>query len=242
MNELAYRTLLGGYALSFLDADERQAVDHHLRSCPDCAHELTELLAVKRRLDDGGVRLSFVAADTASLEAEGARIDDDLVLQRTLRQARAERSHRRRARTMVIAAASVAIFAAIGTAGVAIGDHVGRPAAAPPSTQVKGRTVTAQDAHTGTRLVATVFADSPSATFSRFDMRLTGEPHGGHCQLIAISVDGTEEVASSWTVPPHGTGPAGTHVTGSVAIPVNRLREIEVRTLGGQHVVGVDLS
>ena len=239
MNELAYRTLLGGYVLRILDSHEHQAVDEHLPSCEDCRRELAELSETTAHLDAAAKPFALEPAELAQLEADGAELESGLVLQRTLRQARIERRRSRRPRLAIVAAAIVLLFVSAATAGVAIGHHrAPRVAAAPTSGLVGGRTVVAQDPTTGTRIVATIFAD---AGFTRFDVHLTGEPRGGRCQLLAIATDGTRNVASSWAVPPNGTGPSGTHVTGSVAIPVSRLREIEVRTMDGHHVVGVDL-
>ena len=71
--------LLGAYVLGTLDAQERNEINRHVESCATCRAELMELEAVKDVLDE--------LPPEALLHGPP---DADLVLQRTLRQVRAE--------------------------------------------------------------------------------------------------------------------------------------------------------
>src|SRR3712207_2795847 len=70
---------LGALALGLLDADRTRAVEAHLSTCPACRRDLDDLQAVTELLGE--------VPPEALLEGPP---DSDLVLQRTLRQMRAE--------------------------------------------------------------------------------------------------------------------------------------------------------
>lgn len=243
MNEADYRMLLGGYVSNILDHDERTAVDAHLVGCVECQQELATL-------SDTSARLAHLARwrnplaegdenlpDVAQLEAEGARLENDLVLARTLQVVRSERSRSGRRRIVAIAAAVAVLLVGGGVTGALIEGQSSSPSvssAAVPG----GRTFTAHDAATGVGMTVTVIPQQIG--FSRLQARLTYEPANAHCQLIAVGRNGQREVASSWAVGPDGSGAAGTQVTGSVAIPAADIQRLEVRTLGGRHIVAVN--
>src|SRR2546421_431161 len=99
---------LGAYALGALDEAEARTVREHLADCPDCRREVEEFVELKPGRDQ--VRREALM--------DGPPGDADLLLQRTLRQARAETPTGRRARWPVtVAAAAVAAIAAAGLAG-----------------------------------------------------------------------------------------------------------------------------
>lgn len=239
MNESDYRTLLGGYVSNILDNDERTMVEAHLSDCADCRQELAGLSdAADRltRLARSGAGAREELPDIALLEAEGSRLHSDLVLTRTLRAVRSEQARRRRPRLVAAAATVAVLLVGGGVAGAVIEGR--NPQATSSTAQAPdGHTFTAHDATTGVHIRVTVTPQK--AGFSRLNARITDEPADAHCQLIAISDSGQREIASSWAVGQHGSGSAGTQVTGSVAIPTTKIRNIEVRTLSGSHIVSV---
>lgn len=241
MNEADYRMLLGGYVSNILDDDERMTVDAHLAGCADCQRELAALSDAAGRLTQLAGRARDAdddVPDMVQLEAEGARLDNDLVLARTLQVVRDERRRARRPRIVAAAAAVAVLLVGGGVAGALI---EGGPSSPPSSSAVAGaRTFTARDATSGVGMTVTVIPQKVG--FTRLEARLIDEPANAHCQLIAIGTNGQREVASSWAVGPHGSGAAGTKVSGSVALPTNGIRTIEVRTLAGGHIVSVSTA
>ncbi|HEY3003328.1 MAG TPA: zf-HC2 domain-containing protein, partial [Kribbellaceae bacterium] len=115
MTETHVHTLLGGYTLGILDADEIRAVDEHIESCAECRDELaavTEATALLALLPADEAR-SLVASEPGPQDALPA--EDDLVLRRTLRAVRAERSGQQM-RRLTLVAAGVAVLVGIGAA------------------------------------------------------------------------------------------------------------------------------
>ncbi|MFB7293497.1 anti-sigma factor family protein, partial [Actinacidiphila glaucinigra] len=108
--------------LGALNEEEVRAVDEHAASCEPCGTELGELRALARAL--GGV--------PPEAFLDGPPEGGDLLLQRTLRQVRAERAGaRRRRRAAAVVAAAVAA-AALLQGGVLLGEHRAGRAARPP--------------------------------------------------------------------------------------------------------------
>jgi anti-sigma-K factor RskA len=62
------RALLGGYVLHALDADEAEAVRHHLAACDACASELGQLMGLPALLDVAGSVESHSEQPPAALE------------------------------------------------------------------------------------------------------------------------------------------------------------------------------
>src|SRR3712207_4016442 len=101
---------LGALALGLLDADRTRAVEAHLSTCPACRRDLADLTAVTELLGE--------VPPEALLEGPP---DNDLVLQRTLRQMRAETAARRRRQFLPQLAAVAAGVAVLIAGGVAVG-------------------------------------------------------------------------------------------------------------------------
>ena len=103
--------LLGLYSLEALDADEKDQVSEHLANCPGCREELDELESLRARLEQ-------VPAEAF---LDGPPDGGDLLLARTIRQARAER---RRPPVWSAAAAVLLILVAL-AGGLLIGLNSG---------------------------------------------------------------------------------------------------------------------
>jgi hypothetical protein len=225
--------LLGAYVLGTLDAQERSEIDRHVESCAACRAELTELEAVKDVLDE--------LPPEALLHGPP---DADLVLQRTLRQVRAESSEQnRRGWSMATAAAAIALAGALG-AGVAIGrgttptlgggpnpsPSVSVASPMPPGTK-SGTTV---DPRTGTRLTARIV---PAPGWVRINATVTGIPVGENCRLIVVGRNHPEgEIALGWIV-------AGESVNldGAAAIAPADVTAVKVVNTKGETFVTLNL-
>src|SRR5690242_8535108 len=106
------RTQLGAYALGALEPAEAAEVEAHLTTCAECRAELAELSELKDLLGE--------VPPEAFLD--GPPEGGDLLLQRTLREARSEEQQpvpkpvrvKRRSRWLLIAAAVVVVAGALG--------------------------------------------------------------------------------------------------------------------------------
>lgn len=224
MNDSHETTLLGAYSLGILDADEQRAVDEHLAECPRCRSELAELTATA----------GLLAAVPADMVSADVRAEDDLVLRRTLRAVRAERSAGRLRRLTSIAASIVLLAAVSAGVGVVVGRGSAPKAsveALPPGTIQRA----AADPATGARANATV---TPAKGWIRLSVKVEGVAQGQRCKLIAVSKTGVREVAGSWVVSEKGAA-EGTDVGGAAAIPLDQLASLEVVTFAGDRLVAV---
>src|SRR5690349_20048962 len=110
---------LAAYALGALGPDEAREVDAHVAGCPACRTQMQELTELEAALGE--------VPPEAFLE--GPPDGGDLLLQRTLRQVRTERSRRELPRRLLVAAGVAALVAA----GLVGGTVFGRSTARPPS-------------------------------------------------------------------------------------------------------------
>jgi anti-sigma factor RsiW len=233
--EQDYRVAIGAYVLGGLEPHEVSELEAHLDGCPDCQRELAEF-------SETAEQLALVPADMVAEALQEPPVDaglsaDDLVLQRALREVRAQRSGARRRRVLAVAAAVVALVAAPLITAIAVGrGDGGEPVAAPSTpTAPAGRTVQASDPATGVSGVATLAA-APWGT--KLQAKFTGEPRGATCVLFVMSAAGKREVAGNWTVTPAGSG-SGTTIQGSVSTPVTDIARLEVQTSGGQRLLTI---
>lgn len=228
--------LLGAYVLGTLDEQEVRAVDEHVESCPRCGDELD------------GLREMQAALGEVPPEAflDGPPEGGDLLLQRTLRQARSERTGVERRRRVVLSAVAAVAAAAVLGGGVLIGRSFGGgttpeavpappsasvPAAPPAGTEVGSAT----SAATGTRMTVRV---TPAADWVRVNASVKGIPAGERCRLIVVAKDGTREVAGSWLVADEAKG---ANLDGSAAVQVDDVAKVVVENDRGKEYVAVEL-
>ncbi|MBY8851491.1 zf-HC2 domain-containing protein, partial [Saccharothrix sp. MB29] len=95
--------LLGAYVLGALDGREVRAVEDHVATCAPCRAELAGLRAMEEAMGD--------VPPEALLD--GPPDGGDLLLQRTLRQVRAERGGRVRRRRVGLGLAAAAVAAVV---------------------------------------------------------------------------------------------------------------------------------
>ncbi|MEU9954851.1 zf-HC2 domain-containing protein [Streptomyces sp. NPDC050982] len=235
--------LLGAYVLGILDSDERSTLEEHTAECEECRMELTALQEMEAALGE--------VPPEAFLE--GPPEDGDLLLQRTLRQVRAEQASAWRRRSLAVglgAAASAAILFLGGyTAG---GNDPGGATAAPPSTSPSTSTSPPQEGirvaaatDSGTKASMTVEL-TPASEWVRVNASVAGVPSGERCRLVVVSKDGHQETAASWVVSP---GPAPTTsprpgeggLNGSAAVAPDEVESVIVVNDQGKQYVGVDM-
>lgn len=211
---------LGAHALGLLDGAEARAVEAHLAGCPVCRTEFEELRDMSAMLDD--------MPPEAFLEGPP---DSDLVLARTLRQMRGERSARGRRRVLSIAAAAVVVAGAVLGGGWAIGRAT---APAPAVVAQPAGTITLTGAGVdGATMNATI---SPAKQWIRLVANVKGIPVGERCRIIVVARDGTREQAGGWVVPATAeTG--GVTLNGSAAIAIQDVASVVVQNVDGKEFV-----
>jgi len=226
---------LAALALGALGDDELREVQEHVSGCDWCRAELDELDEVRAVLDE--------LPPEALLD--GPPEGGELLLQRTLRAARAERASRRLPRRLlgVAVAAAVAVLAVGG--GVLFGrSTTPQPRAAPtaagqttvtlpPGTKFASATDPAT--HAGIRVRV-----EPAAGWVRVNAAVTGIPVGQRCRLVVIGKDGAREVAGSWQVSAKGAR-EGTTLDGSALVAPTDVTAVRVENFDGHQFVTVNV-
>jgi len=219
---------LGPYLLGALGPGEARAVEQHLAGCADCRREVAELEETTHLLGE--------VPPEAFLD--GPPDDGDLVLQRTIRAARAgdampasDQPSKRR-RWMPAAAAAVVIAAAALGGGVLIGQRTADPGVS-QSPVAGSKEVKATDGTTGATMATTL---EPREGWSWVSVQVTGLKAGAECELVVTDRDGKTYVAGSWLVSEKAAR-EGSRFGGGVLVPVGEVASVEVRTAEGEHVV-----
>ncbi|HZM75236.1 MAG TPA: zf-HC2 domain-containing protein [Candidatus Limnocylindrales bacterium] len=226
---------LGAYAFGALEVRERETIAQHVNGCRRCRAELAELEEVTRMLGE----LPPEAVLT------GPPDGGELVLQRTLRQLRAEVAGAGRRRQLRQGVGAAAAMAACIVAGVALGRSTApQPTAQPvtsPTVQasvVPGTKVaSAVDAQSNTRLVATMV---PAQGWVRLNVAVSGVARGEKCRIVVVNRDGGREIAASWVVSEKGEA-EGTNVDAAAAVPLDEVTAVEVQTAAGKTLVSLKI-
>jgi anti-sigma factor RsiW len=207
---------LGAHALGLLDAAQSRAVEEHLAGCPACRREWEELRGMVDLLDD--------VPPEAFLDGPP---DADLVLQRAVRQVRAEVTAQRRRRRFLLAGAAAAVVAVVLTGGVLIGRETAPPpavVAAPGAVQLAG------DGAPGVSMTATL---TPAAGWVRLTTSVKGIPAGERCYIVVVARDGTRQIAGSWLVS-QGGWRDGITLDGSALVPMDQVAEVVIENEAGR--------
>jgi putative zinc finger protein len=171
-------TDLGAYVLGALDPAERRRVDEHLRGCPSCAAELTELdtlppLLAGVRLDDLDGAPVAPSPDLFERMSAAAAADEPGAVVRALRWGQGRRW------LLAAAAALVVLGAGAGVTSWALRGHDDT------------RSVVAGDVHM--TVTATAQGDGTS-----LDVTVAGVPARTNCTLVVVDADGHRHHAGEW--------------------------------------------
>jgi hypothetical protein len=224
---------LAAYALHALDPDEARTVDAHVAGCDECRAELAELTALEAALGE--------VPPEAFLD--GPPEGGDLMLQRTLRQVRAERAavvaRDRAPRRILVAAAVVALVGAAVAGGTLIGRGTAPAPQAGPTATVTNpagtRTITGTDPSTGVTLAAAIL---PAPGWVRVHVKVSGVPAGTPCLIQVVPRSGAPVTAGSWLVSPQGAK-NGTTLDGSALVAPDDIASVDVVTTDGKKLVSV---
>jgi RNA polymerase sigma-70 factor (ECF subfamily) len=208
---------LGAHALGLLDPAHARAVEQHLAGCPACRREWEELRGMVNLLDD--------VPPEAFLDGPP---DADFMLQRTVRQIRAEAAARRRRGRFLFVSAAAAVIAVVLGGGVMIGRQTAPPppavVAAPGAVQLAG------DGAPGVSMTATL---TPAAGWVRLTTSVKGIPAGERCYIVVVAQDGTREIAGGWLVSPAGWRD-GVTLDGSALVPLDQIAEVVIQNEAGR--------
>ncbi|MFI5972095.1 zf-HC2 domain-containing protein [Streptomyces sp. NPDC051452] len=212
MRSLERHRDVGAYALGVLDEAEAFRFEDHLMECPQCAAHVTEFGPATRQL------LLYRRATprfVPPLAQPGTRL-----LERLLGDL-AHRGRARRRRFLYGLAASVVLA----VAGPAVVAFTGAGGPAP-------RVSAATDPRTG--VWAEVAADDrDSGSQVRFQVK---DASGRHtCRLVAVGLDGSEEVVGTWRAPGPGTGTLA--ALGASTMHPDQVARYDVRTEDGRPLV-----
>jgi hypothetical protein len=207
--------LLGLYSLEALDADDEHQVSEHLANCPGCREELDELESLRARLE-------HVPAEAF---LDGPPDGGDLLLARTIRQARAER---RRPPVWSVAAAVLLVLVAL-AGGLAIGLNSGS-GPAPLAVPAGSTKVAASNPANGVHMTVVI---TPAKGWVRLAGAFTGVPGHARCYLMVVDKHGRRIVAGSWLAP-YTSPPGGERVNGSALVQPGDVAAVQVVTFGGQ--------
>lgn len=249
------RSQLGAYALGALEPAEAQAVRDHLAGCADCSDEVAGFEDLKAALGE--------VPPEAFLD--GPPADGDLLLQRTVREARATATAAETGRTSartpdpagaaaditdavpaparrsrwLLAAAAVVVIASAGVgAGVLVSTELDEPGAVPSAATPAGtRQATVTDARSGATMATTV---EPRNGWSWVNVQISGLAKGYECELRVVDKSGKAYVAGSWLISDKGAR-EGAKFSGGVVIPVEQVRSVDLVTLSGKRVVSTPL-
>ncbi len=210
---------LSAHALGLLGGPQARAVEQHLAGCAACRREWSELRET----------VAVLEAVPPEMFLEGPP-DNDLVLQRTLRQVRAETGARRNRRRFGLAVAAAVVAAALLGAGAFVGQQL---APAPTVVAAPSGARTVEGSEGPVSMSATI---TPANGWVRVAASVRGIPPGERCSLIIVARDGSEHLAGSWVVGTPGPVP-GAPVQGSTIIDPARVTAVTVRNDAGREFV-----
>ncbi|GGU60541.1 anti-sigma factor family protein [Lentzea flava] len=225
--------LLGAYVLGALDEQEVREMDEHLASCPDCTRELEDLRAME----------AYLGEVPPEAMLDGPPEGGDLLLQRTLRQVRAERGGVARRRQFALGAAAAVVAALVLGAGVFVGKATSPDVTAAPSQTVAPdpsgtKLATFTDPVTKASMTVKVV---PAAGWVRTNMAISGIPEGEKCRIFVVAKDGSRQEAGSWVVSKKGAA-EGTNLDGSALVAPNDVKSVVVENFAGKKFVEVPVQ
>jgi anti-sigma-K factor RskA len=223
-------SLLAAYALGGLEPAEQNAVQAHVAGCPECQLEVREFTNLRLALDEVPPE-AFM---------DGPPAEGDLLLQKTLRRARAEAPPERRRAWVpatITVAAAVALAVALG-GGVVIGRETApEQVAGGPTGEVPDNALVAEttDEGTGATMAVSVV---PKMGWVTLHADVSGIKAGLKCELRVVPKNGKPILAGSWLVSEKGEA-EGTPLDGSALVHPDEVKAVEVVTTDGKTMVSV---
>jgi len=231
-----WRIALGAYVVGALEAEERDAVEDHLAGCAGCREELTMLATVPAALSrlrgsPGFNAESVLATEERSASARpmggavtrpgGAKVRPSL-LERTV----AELARRRRSRLLRwrLALGSAAVM--VGALGTTVGILAVNQA---PTTVVAAR-MSGADSSTGVSADAALVAEDWGTSIQ---LDIKGVTPGDQCELVAVTSNGSQQVAGTWRVGYTGA----VTLDGATGLSPRQISELRVVTTSGVELV-----
>jgi hypothetical protein len=216
---------LGALALGLLDPDRTRAVEEHLATCATCRRDLEDLTAVTHLLGE--------VPPEAFLEGPP---DGDLVLQRTVRQIRAETAAQRRRTLLPRLAASAAAVALVLAGGVTVGRATApEPLVVASAAPREGAVTLRGDGPSGITMAAMV---SPAAGWVRVSTTVRGIPAGQRCRLVVVARNGNRVLAASWLASAKGET-EGTQLDGAAIVAPDQVAGVAVENEAGEEFVAL---
>lgn len=219
---------IAGYLLGMLDARDAWWAEQHLAGCDSCRREVAALRAVEASLEDIPPELFL----------DGPDLDDDLLVQRTLRRARAETASRRTGRVFLVGAAAVAVLVFAIGGGFAVGrsdtgTDIANPSPSPSATLPGTRISSVTDPTTGAQLTASVV---PAAGWVRVHATVRGIKEGERCRMLVVDKQGHPVIAGSWVIGKKAAA-EGLDVDGDALVAPDNVDSVKITTLDGKTLV-----
>jgi predicted anti-sigma-YlaC factor YlaD len=203
---------VAAYVLDALEPAEAQRLREHLTDCEDCRPAYEELRDLPTQLHQ------LTPADAEDVLTP---VDlPDTLCDALLARAAARQGRRTRRRVFGLAAAAAAVLAGAATGAVVPSFH-------PTST-----TVAATDPHTWVHASVTLTAQTWG---TQIKLRLSRVKWAQQCMLVVTADDGRRDVAASWIATYKGSF----DVAGTTAIPVSRIKHLDVITTAGRRLVSL---
>ncbi|MDT7579191.1 MAG: hypothetical protein QOK35_455, partial [Pseudonocardiales bacterium] len=160
--------------------------------------------------------------------------DGDLVLQRTLRQIRAETAANRRRTLLPRLAAAAAAVALVLAGGVTLGRATApEPVVVASAAPREGAVTLRGDGASGVTMAAVV---SPAAGWVRVSTTVRGIPAGQRCRLVVLARNGSRVLAASWLASAKGEA-EGTQLDGAAIVAPDQVAGVAVENESGTEFV-----
>ncbi len=211
MRSLERHRDVGAYALGVLDEAEAFRFEDHLMECPQCSAQVSEFRPATRQL------MLYRRATPRSVHpfaAPGPRL-----LDRLLGEVAARNRTGRRRRLYAVAAS---VVLAVGGPAIAIVS----------SHEPRSDQISATDTRTGVWAQVTT---QDRVWGSEVDVQVKDSGGPRACQLVVVGMDGSEQTVTSWMEPPNDG--RTTSMQGGAAMRPKDIRQFEVRTTDGKHLV-----
>lgn len=212
------RLSLGAYVLGALTPAEREVVDDHLLSCPECSAELDGFTELPLYLD-------LVTGDEVAAMGTGVADPDPGLVDRIVVAALHERRRARTRRWLVAVAAALVLVVGSVSAGLALSSS---PSHA--TTEAIPFSATNPTTHAWAHIDV-----QPKLWGASLNLQLGGVPAGERCRLVAVGRDGSQDVAASWEVTYSGKAT----LTGATSIPLSSTASYDIVTFDGKRLLHV---